>query len=262
MINILKKIYFLAYSSFLYDKNMYKKNYILLEFLVQPFLTVLFFTLISISVRGIDDSYEYMLFNIVLVSFNITFIGSSIEFMRDKSLGVLKLIEGSPTNSFFVFFSKSSYKLVLSIVIFIFLYLSMNLIVFKNLNFGLFLVILLMLIIILISSSIFGLLIGCVGLLVKDVNILLNLVSSVLMLFCGINFTIKVLPIPLQIFSRLLPLSNGILSLQFLIQKNVNKSIYYIFIELFIAIIYYVILRIVYGYMQRIALKNGTLDLL
>lgn len=262
MIDRMKKMCYFAYTSFLYDKNMYKNNYIWLELLVQPFLTVLFFTLISISVRGINNSYRYMMYNVVLVSFNMTFIGSSIEFMRDKHLGVLKFIEGSPTNSFFVFFSKSVYKLLLSIAIFIFLTLSLNLIIFKNVDIGLYLIILLILIIILISSSIFGLLIGCIGLWVKDVNILLNLVSSVIMLFCGINFPVKVLPVPLQFFSKILPLSNGISALQFLIEKKLNKSIYYILVELFVALIYYMILRVVYGKMQRIALKNGTLDLL
>lgn len=262
MKDTLKKLCYFAYSSFLYDKNLYKNNYIWLELLVQPFLSVLFFTLISISIRGINNSYRYMLFNIVLVSFNMTFIGSSIEFMRDKYLGVLKFIEGSPINSFFVFFSKSLYKLLLSIIIFILLYSSMNLILYKTLNIGFFLIILLVLIIILISSSIFGLLIGCIGLWVKDVNILLNLVSSVLMLLCGINFPVTVLPIPLQCFSRILPLSNGILSLQFLIEKNLNKSIYYILFEFLVAVIYLIILRFVYARMQNIAIKNGTLDLL
>lgn len=262
MKDTLKKLCYFAYSSFLYDKNLYKNNYIYLELLIQPFLSVLFFTLISISIRGINNSYKYMIFNIVLISFNMTFIGSSIEFMRDKHLGVLKFIEGSPTNSFFVFFSKSLYKLLLSIIIFIFLYASMNLIFFKSLNIGFFLMILLELIFILISSSIFGLLIGCVGLWIKDVNILLNFVSSVLMLLCGINFPVTVLPIPLQYFSRMLPLSNGILSLQFLMEKNLTRAINYILYEFLVAVIYLMILRFVYSRIQSIAIKNGTLDLL
>lgn len=55
-----------------------------------------------------------------------------------------------------------------------------------------------------------GMFVGASGLIGTDINFLMNLIFAILIVLCGVNFPISLLPEPLQIVSNILPLTHGL----------------------------------------------------
>ena len=69
-----------------------------------------------------------------------------------------------------------------------------------------------------------GFLFACVTLMIKQSNALINLIQPIIFLLCGIFFPLTALPIALQQFSMLLPLTLGFQAVQQITLSNATLS--------------------------------------
>lgn len=259
----LKRIYRNALFSF---KGLYgflsPKIYILVK-VVNPIFQVLCFSLIAKHAYGSDDITPYIVGNAFVLCTYSAFFGISETFITERSFGTLKLIIGAPCSKFTFFTSKSAFYILDGIVT-IFIGLLTG-IIFFNLKIPLSVIpeFLLCLLAAIFTACAMSLLIGSIGLLTRDINMLLNVSSMLLMALSGVNFPTSKLPFALQKLSSLLPLTNSLKGAKLLLGSGYISSDVYLFIfkEFLLGILYCLLGYIVFKIMERCCRTKATIDM-
>lgn len=108
-----------------------------------------------------------------------------------------------------------------------------------------------------------GLMLGAVGLLVRQANAFSNLLSPIVMLFGGIYFPVADLPIALRVFARLLPLgyATEALALSTLDATPLGELTHLLLPLLGFAIVLPVLGYLAIRWVDHLSRRQGTLDL-
>ncbi|MFC3927192.1 ABC transporter permease [Streptococcus caprae] len=193
------------------------KTYILFD-LIPPISQTLFFSLVAYYSYGPDYLKKWMIGNTLLMaSFNALF-GVGTQIMVEKYHGTLSLLMASRTRLGSVFMSSTISAMLssfISVVIGL-TFISFLLNIHWNVNL-MFSFVVVLLVAVFVSMS-FGYIFACFILVTSETNLVLNLVSRILLIFTGANFSISKLPPVLQFFSNLLPLTRSIRVAQGLIE--------------------------------------------
>ena len=94
----------------------------------------------------------------------------------------------------------------------------------------------------------------------KHIYLLLNVSSMILMCLSGVDFPIEKLPVMLQVFSRVLPLTNVLKASKIIMAGNINVMAY-ILREISIGVIYVIVAFILFKIMEKIRIKKALIDL-
>ncbi len=112
------------------------------------------------------------------------------------------------------------------------------------------------------SVGTLGWLIGSVALTTRWVEMLDNVVAYTMMIVCGINFPITVLPTIIQALSRYIPMTNGLLAVRAVIDGSPYVSVFpLISREIFLAFIYGAVAWLVFNYRLTALRKSGNFEL-
>jgi ABC-2 type transport system permease protein len=112
------------------------------------------------------------------------------------------------------------------------------------------------------STASLGLLMGCLGLITRNVMLVNNTVYFLLLLFSGANIEINTLPSWMQAVSRFLPLTRGIESTRAIIQGGRLTDILLVLgEEIFIGIVFLVLGFSLFRIFETQAKKMGTLEI-
>lgn len=237
------------------------KIYLLVK-VINPILQVLFFSLIARHAYSNQDITPYIIGNaFVLCSMN-AFFGAGCVMIAERGSGTLKNIIASPSSKFIIFTSKGLFHVLdggITVVIGI-----ITGVVFLNLRIPLsalpiFVVIIL---VSMFTACSMGLLIGSIGLVTRDINLLLNVASMSLMALSGVNFPVESLPYGLQLLSNVLPLTHCLKASKILIVDGSLIGVgRLILMEGFIGIMYCLLAYIVFKVMERMAKQKATIDI-
>ncbi|TYT20302.1 ABC transporter permease [Dictyoglomus thermophilum] len=124
-----------------------------------------------------------------------------------------------------------------------------------------FVFIFLLIIIGVISVSLFGSLIASLGLLTRDINMLLNGMEILMILLSGVNIPISRFPTFLKYLSQIFPLSHLMESLNLIIQDKISMAIPYIVSEIGLLIMYFLLGQFIIKFLERKARHIGNIDL-
>lgn len=260
--DLIKRVYRNALYTF---KGLYSSvsvvTFILFK-VMNPVLQVLFFSLVAAHAYGRDNIMPYIIGNSFVLCSSNAFFGAGATLIAERSMGTLKNIIAAPCNKFEVFTSKGLFHIIEGLFTVIIGFITG--IVFLNLKFSVSYIPVMLLIILvsMFSACSMGLLIGSIGLLTRDINLLLNMAAMSLMALCGVNFPVERLPIALRYLSNILPLTHGLKGARVLMEGGGSSTIYSLIItELVIGVAYCIIAYITFSIMERMAKIKSTIDI-
>jgi ABC-2 type transport system permease protein len=105
-----------------------------------------------------------------------------------------------------------------------------------------------------------GLFVSTIGVFGVDLGFVMNFVYTLLILFCGVNFSITLLPPALQIIAHLLPLTHGLQAIRAIVAGNLTNVPFYLLLETLIGCGYGVSGYLIFRYAEYRARVQGTLD--
>lgn len=113
-----------------------------------------------------------------------------------------------------------------------------------------------------VSISGFSLLVGNLGLVVRDMTLVLNFIHMQILICAGANYSIDSMPMIVKVVSKATPLSHSIIAARAVIMKSDDGIIKNIFYELIIGIAYVLLAAGVHFLIERAAIKKASLELI
>lgn len=107
-----------------------------------------------------------------------------------------------------------------------------------------------------------GLFVSIFGVFGVDLGFVMNFVYTLLILLCGVNFSITLLPSALQLIAHLLPLTHGLLAIRAIVAGELTSVPFYLFLETLIGCSYGISGYLLFRYAEYRARVQGTLDLI
>lgn len=256
-----------VYSFFDFYRLTFKYEYALnsnLSFLastiVEPILRIIFFGILTRYSYG-NNNKEFIIANIFLLSFSMTYFGVGFNLMRERNSGTLQYLELSQLNKIFVIIGKTSYYFLNAIAIFALNLIICNVIFKLNLTLHMILLLLCTCLALSISTCTFGLMLGAFGFIYRDVNFLYNLIDYLVLILCGANFSTQLLPVFAQHTSKILPVTNILEGVRGLLSNNQSVWITSLCKEIILALVFSIISLFTYKILSKLSIKNATLDL-
>lgn len=259
MLKLLNFVLINSYYTFKANNSEFTPLYYFIFKIINPMLQLSFFFYLHKFVRNDNEITPYLIANILILSVSSAIYSLARIVTYEREYGTLKLLEISSCNKFILYTSRSLFYIIDSIFSF-FVGVIFSIIFFK-LKINLFLFAQLFLINLVANFSLmgFGILIGSIGLALRNVLLLTNSFYLVVVTFSGANFSLNNLPYYLRIFSKILPLSYGIQAAKLLIFSNFF-DFRLILNEFIIGIVFYLGSFYLFRYFNKIAKKSGNMD--
>lgn len=234
----------------------------LLVKIISPVFQLLFFVLLAKYVYNAKDVTPWVIGNAFLLCYLNAIFGVGNILANERYFGTLKIVVASPANKFLVFVGRAFMHLfdaMLTVLIGLLTGALVFGVSFSGVNLPLFA---LSILVAMFAASGMGLLIGSLGLKIRDMNLVMNTTAVGLIALSGANFPVSQLPGFLQIISSGLPLTRSIEAARLIVDNGDKEMIFSLITQEFIiGIIYiaagYILLRI----MELYARKTAALDL-
>jgi len=206
----MKRFFFQSYISFKALFGWLNLEAYLLIKIINPLLQILFFSILSKYVFQTDNIAPWIIGNSILLSTKNAIYGVGKVLVDERNMGTLKLIVASPGSNFLIFAGRGfmhifdalitvTVGLLVGFLFFDFSIAMSNLFLFA-----------VAILISLYSAMAIGQVISCLGLVYRDIHMLLNVSEYLLIILTGASFPISRLPLFLQGFSRFLPVTRGV----------------------------------------------------
>ncbi len=237
------------------------KIYILVK-IINPVFQLIFFCLLAKHAYKVSDVTPWVVGNALLLCTYNAMFGVGTVLLDERSFGTLKTVIASPSSKFLVFTGRASmhvFDAALTVIIGFSAGAAAFGVSFKGVN-----ILLLILVILtaMFSASGMGLLIGSLGLRIRDMNLVLNISAMGLLALSGANFPIDRLPLILQKLSYAIPLTRSVKAARLVMSGEGLYTIGGLILgEILIGTAYlllgYILLRI----METLARKTASLDI-
>lgn len=227
--------------------------------IVDPFMHYVFFATLAGSLVGSSYLKFVVIGNIAYYTAQTIMINYMNMFRMERRYGTLELNIASPTPTLFIILRKGIVPLLDGLFVFTVGLLIGSLLFgidFPIENLG---SILLLFAITLFSVISFSLLFASVSLLFSNVNLFLNLSLAFFQVFCGVNFSVTLLPDALEALARLLPLTHSIEALRTLYGLENYDVTMLLTKEITIGICYLLVSIVLVSMMEKLARRNGAL---
>lgn len=237
------------------------KEYILLR-IINPLFQLTFFCLLAKYTFNTTDITPWVIGNSLLLCSSNVFFGMGYILQDERLFGTLKIIMVAPMNKFLIFLGRGFIYAANSLFT-VMIGLLFGSLIFKvdftNVNMGIFLLVIL---VAMFSSSGLGMLISSLGLIVRDINLILNTGSVILLALTGANFPINELPVFVQKISYCIPITRSIEAGNLMLRHDhISKVWMLIFQEFLIGITYIILGYVMLRFMDYLARKKATLDI-
>ena len=253
--------FFLSYSWYTYlalFSWLSPQTYLVLKILA-PITQVLFFTLLGRATGG-DPSY-YVIGNATQLAATSGIFGIIQVFVTERRMGTLPHLMMTPTNSAVTLYARGLF-LIFDGLTSVFAGLIVG-VVFFGLTFPHVSVayVLIALLVTSFSVSALGLVLGVMGLIGTDLNLLLNIALAVLLVICGVEFPVTDLPVPIQAISQLLPLTHGLIAVRAAFAGRVVDVFTPLVWEFIVGLGYLILGYVLFSYVERLSRAHATLEL-
>jgi ABC-2 type transport system permease protein len=228
---------------------------------VMPLNQILFFTFLGMYATGRDNASFYVIGNAVQMAAVSGIYGVTMSIGGDRWDGTLPYLFGTPANRLTLFVGRAFLHVmdgmlgvVLGLVWGVVL-LGLDLSQTDPLALGL------TILMTTISTSGLGLLLGCLSLITRNVMFVNNTVYFLLLVFCGANVPLTVLPGWMRTVSQFLPLTRGIASArQIIAGASLVEVAPLLTGELLIGLAYILVGYSLFRWFEFQAKRRGTLE--
>ncbi|WP_053367900.1 ABC transporter permease [Bacillus sp. FJAT-27245] len=227
--------------------------------IVDPIMQYVFFAALASSLVGSDYLQYVVIGQIAFYVCRTMMINFLNMFRMERRYGTLELNIASPTPTLLIIIRKGIVPLLDGLFVFI-----VGLLIGRFLfglqaplaDLGL---LILSIAVTLFSIICFSLLFASIGLLFSNVNLFLNISIAFFQVFCGVNFSVTVLPEPLENLARLMPLTHSIEALRSIYNLENNEIMPLLGTEFIIGIGYLIISITLVSIMEMLARRTGAL---
>lgn len=252
---------FLSYSWYAY-RGLFTwltpGTYLVLKIL-GPVTQVLFFTLLGKTTGG-DPTY-YVIGNATQLAVTSGIFGVIQVIVTERRMGTLPHLMIVPTSNALTFYGRGLF-LIFDGLTSIAVGFGVGALLF-GLDFSsvhwLWLIVALLVTCFAVSGL--GLTLGVMGLVGTDLNLLLNVALSILLVVCGVNFPVEELPGIVRGVAHLLPLTHGIMAVRATFVGQTIEAIENVGWEALIGCGYMALGYVMFYYYERRARQQGTLEL-
>lgn len=232
--------------------------YLVLKILV-PMTQVLFFSLLG-RAAGHDPEY-FIVGNAVQVAVASGIFGTMQIIATERSLGTLPQLMIVPTNNRITFYGRSILMIVdslSSVAASLFAGIWLFGLDTTLVNWGM-----LFTAIIAVCFAVAGLgfLLGTLGLIGTDVNLMLNIALAVLLVLSGANFPIGQLPQGLQLIARGLPITNGLEAARQAFDGTLGNALTLVGREILVGVAYMFAGFALYNRAEKYARRHGRFEI-
>lgn len=226
-----------------------------------PLVTLIFYCLLASYSFNTQDLTSWVIGNAFLLCTNVCVFRLGHVFDGERYFGRLRSIIASPCKKLPLILANGLFPAMFAIAA-----SSCGLIVgavifgvdFSHVNIAL---VALTIVCAMFSATCFGLLLSMVGLITDSMHLVLNIVSYLLMIFTGAEFPISQLPLIGRIISQLMPLTKAIAAMNTLFDSHSESFWMLIIAELITGAVYAIMARLLFGFAERQARRNGRFDL-
>lgn len=227
-----------------------------------PLMQLLCFSLLSRYVYGRQDLGTWLIGNALLMTYFNAIFGVGSQLSSEKHSGTLPLLIASPSSRAGIFLPRTCLHILDGLVA-VFLGFAVAALLFGfRLRPDQWAAFVLVFAVASLCAMSFGLIISCLGLLTRDLNLILNISSSLLLGLTGANFPLSRLPAWLQGFSQALPLTRSI-ALCRAIQAGakLTENWQLLLGEVLLALAFMSLGVFLFRLIEGIAIKRGVLEL-
>ncbi len=226
-------------------------------------LQVVFFSLLAFFAGGQELARFALIGNAIQVAANIGLAEVTETVAFEKWQGTLALLAQSPGRRVLSLLGKSLAGSVVALAAVGIAFVGGTQILGINLRLDAFLIAMPIIVIVTGSVTGLGLSLGAASLPWRSEDTLYNSVAYGLMVLCGINFPLSVLPDAVEVVSRLLPITNGLLAVREVFDgASLAGVIHLIAAELMVAIAYLGTGLWLFSHRLEAARRDATIDLL
>lgn len=227
-----------------------------------PIMQMLCFTLVANYVYGYTDLSKWLIGNaLVMTYFNAVFgVGSQLS--AERNSGTLKLLIASPSDRIGIFLPRAILHIFDGLFAVILGFLVGAIFLGFTLPFATWPAFLLALLVASFSAMAFGLIISCLGLLSRDLNLILNIASMSMLGLTGANFPIERMPVWLQTISHAMPLTRSIeLCRALQAGEALSTHMNLLYGEVLVGMALMFVGVVLFSFMEKIAVKRGALEM-
>jgi len=228
--------------------------------IIEPIAQLLFFVLLG-QFAGLDAAY-FILGNAVRLASVSGLYGCVMVMIEERMNGTLQLVTASATplaQTLVARIALQGLDGVLTSALGLtvgFLFLGLDA---SQVNWGW---LLLALLVTSYAIAGLGLFVSIFGVFGVDLTFIMNLAYTLLLLLCGVNFPITLLPLPLQIIANLLPLTHGLTAVRAIAIGDLTGVPGQLLLEALIGLGYGIGGYLLFRYAEYRARVLGTLDLI
>lgn len=230
--------------------------------IMTPLFQMLFFCYLAQYVYHATDMMPWVIGNAFMVCVYSVFLGAGLTMMLERNFGTLKMLIATPTNRFVVFFSRSiiyvvdaSATVIIGLIVGKFVFH----VDFSGVNFFVFGMVI---IVAMFSAISLGMVVSAIGLVVRDINMIMNIGIMGLIGLSGANIPVEKLPFVLQKIAYILPVTRSIQAGRMLASEGVNRRIYELVgQEMVLGLVYLVLGYGMYRAFEYLARKHATLEM-
>ena len=174
-----------------------------------PLFQILFFAYLG-RFAGLEDDTFFVVGNAVQVSAMAGIYGMTMTIANERQFGTLQPLLATPANRIALFLGRSLPVIFNGLVVSVFGFTVGLLLLDFSLSWSQVPPLAVVLVVTVASCTALGMLLGSIGLRARDVFFASNLVYFLMLLVCGVNIPVEVLPPWLEAIGLSLPLTHGI----------------------------------------------------
>ena len=237
------------------------EEFLLLE-TAYPFMTLMFHCVLAGFAYGTTDLTDWVIGNAFLLCTNICVFSLGSSFRAERAYGRIRSIMVGKTSKIEIVLQKGFFSALVSMAT-TFIGFAAGCIVFgislQDISWG---TMLLCFMVAMFAAMGFGLVLSVFGLMSHQMHLILNLMEYVLLIFTGSNFPVSQLPEAIQVVSYALPLTRSIQAARGVAGgMGWNEILPLLGGEVLVGIVYVVFAAGLVKYAERVAIKEGTLEL-
>lgn len=229
--------------------------------IVMPLSQILLFTFLGSFAHGSSSASFYIIGNAIQMTAVSGIYGVTMSIANDRWFGTLPYLFGTPANRLVMFFGRAFMHVIDGIIGVVIGFLWGWAVLGLNLSQANLPVLGLTVLITTVSTSGLGLLMGCVGLITRNVMFVNNAAYFALLILSGANIPNGSLPVVLRWIADFLPLTHGIRAARALIDGAAIASVYpLLLLELAVGVGYMILGYLLFSRIERRAKRQGTLE--
>ena len=226
-----------------------------------PLVTLIFYCLIASYSFKTSNLTSWVIGNAFLLCTNACIFGLGNSFRGERYTGRLRSIIASPSAKLPLILASGLYPALFAVIASACGFLVGSLVFgvdFSGVNLGL---AALAILCAMASATCFGLFLSVFGLMSDSMHLVLNVVSYLLMIFTGAEFPVSQLPLFGRVIAQLMPLTKAIAAMNSLFGPEQGTFWTLMLAEPATGAVYAILARVLFGFAERCARRNGQFDL-